>query len=73
MLGIREGVLQARVAAPPVDGQANRALCRLIARRLRVAQSKVAIVRGEKSRNKVVAVEGVSSFALRQALHEPDR
>jgi uncharacterized protein (TIGR00251 family) len=73
LLGIREGVLQARVAAPPVDGQANRALCRLIARRLRVAQSKVAIVRGEKSRNKVVAVEGVSSFALRQALHEPDR
>ncbi len=72
LLGIREGVLQARVAAPPVDGQANRALCRLIARRLRVAQSKVAIVRGEKSRNKVVAVEGVSSFALRQALHEPD-
>ncbi len=73
LLGIREGVLQARVAAPPVDGQANRALCRLIARRLRVAQSKVAIVRGEKSRNKVVAVEGVSSLALRQALHEPDR
>lgn len=73
LLGIREGVLQARVAAPPVDGQANRALCRLIARRLRLAQSKVAIVRGEKSRNKVVAVEGVSSFALRQALHEPDR
>ncbi len=68
LIGMRDGVLQARVTAPPVDGKANRALCRLIAKRLRVAPSKVSVVRGEKSRDKLVRVEGIDAGALREAL-----
>jgi uncharacterized protein len=66
--GIRDGVLQARVSAPPVDGRANRALCRLIAKRVGVAPSRVSIVRGEKSRDKLVQVGGIDSVALQEAL-----
>lgn len=33
LLGVDDGVLAARVSAPPVDGKANRALCKLIAKR----------------------------------------
>jgi uncharacterized protein (TIGR00251 family) len=66
---MRDGVLQARVTAPPVDGKANLSLCRLIAKRLRVAPSKVSVVRGEKSRDKLVRVEGVDTDALREALN----
>jgi uncharacterized protein YggU (UPF0235/DUF167 family) len=48
LFGIEDGVLQARVSAPPVDGKANKALCRLIAKRAGVAPSRVSVVRGAK-------------------------
>jgi uncharacterized protein (TIGR00251 family) len=64
------GVLRARVSAPPVDGKANKALCRLIAKRVGVPPSRVSVVRGEKSRDKVVRVEGVDAVALEKALEE---
>ncbi|MCW2971679.1 MAG: hypothetical protein JWO23_2806, partial [Solirubrobacterales bacterium] len=47
-----------RVAAPALDGRANRALCRLFADRLGVAHSRVVIVRGHRSREKLIQVEG---------------
>lgn len=68
LLGFRDGVLQARVTAPPVEGRANKALCRLIAKRAGVAPSSVSVVRGKKGRDKVVRVEGVEPAALRVAL-----
>jgi uncharacterized protein len=68
LAGMRDGVLQAKVTAPPVDGKANKALCKLIAKRVGVAPSRVSVVRGEKSRDKVVRVEGVDAERLRAAL-----
>lgn len=69
LAGLRDdGVLLARISAPPVDGRANRALCKLIARAAGVAPSKVSIVRGEHSRDKLVRVEDVEPAALRAAL-----
>jgi len=59
LLGLVDGVLQARVSAPPVDGKANKALCRLVAKKVGVAPSRVSIVRGEKSRQKLLLVEGI--------------
>jgi uncharacterized protein (TIGR00251 family) len=66
--GERNGVLLVRVTAPPVDGRANAALCRLIAKRARVGVRRVSVVRGASSREKVVRVEGISSEDLRAAL-----
>lgn len=68
LIGIRDGVLQAKVTAVPVDGKANRALCKLIANRVGVAPSRVSVVRGEKSREKLVRVEGIDAAALEEAL-----
>jgi uncharacterized protein len=68
--GFRDGVLIARVTAPPVDGRANAALCRLIARRAGVAPSRVTIPSGVTSRRKIVQVEGLSDDELRGALGE---
>ena len=68
LLGMRDGVLQARVTPPPVDGKANRALCKLVAKRAGVAPSRVSVVRGEKSRDKLVRVEGVDPTTLKEAL-----
>jgi uncharacterized protein (TIGR00251 family) len=68
IVGRRGDAFVVRVTAPPVDGKANRALCRLIAARAGVAASKVTVVRGEGSRDKLVRVEGVDPAALARAL-----
>jgi uncharacterized protein YggU (UPF0235/DUF167 family) len=68
LVELRDGVLIARVSAAPVDGRANRALCRLIAARVGVATSRVSIVRGERSREKVIRVEGVEPAELADRL-----
>lgn len=68
LLGVRDGVLEAKVTAPPVDGRANKALCKLVAKRIGVAPSRVSVVRGAKSREKVVRVEGVEKARIDAAL-----
>jgi uncharacterized protein YggU (UPF0235/DUF167 family) len=57
-----------RVTAPPVDGKANDALCRLVAKAAGVAPTRVRVIRGHTARDKVLAVEGVDERALRAAL-----
>lgn len=68
IVGERDGVLVVRVTAPPVDGRANEALCRLIAKRARVGVRRVSILRGAGAREKVVRVEGIDPDELRRAL-----
>jgi uncharacterized protein len=68
VVGERAGAVVIRVTAPPVDGRANDALCRLVAKRAGVAPSNVNVVRGHSARDKVVRVEGVDERALRAAL-----
>ena len=67
-MGEREGVLVVRVTAPPVEGRANEALCRLIAKRARVGVRRVSVMRGAGAREKVVRVEGIDAGQLRAAL-----
>ena len=66
--GERAGAVLIRLAAPPVDGKANAALCALIARAAQVPRSRVEIVRGAGSRDKLVRVVGVTERELRRAL-----
>ncbi len=61
-----EGFLRVRVKAPPVDGAANAALIKLIARRLGVPKSKVSLVSGATAHNKVVEIEGVAEAVLKR-------
>ena len=68
VVGERGGAIVIRVTAPPVDGRANEALCRLIAKAAGVAPSSVQIVRGHSSRDKVVRVADVDEAALRGEL-----
>jgi hypothetical protein len=58
--GEYQGALKVRLTAPPVEDRANDALRRLLAVRLNVPVSAVRIVGGEKSRNKRVAVAGIT-------------
>jgi uncharacterized protein len=68
LVEVRDDVLIARVTAPALEGRANRALRRLIARRLDVAPTRVRVVRGERSREKLIEVDGLDADAVRRAL-----
>ncbi len=59
VLGEEGGVLKLEVTAQPVEGKANDAVVKLIARSLDVAPSRVSIVAGHKSKKKRIAVSGV--------------
>ena len=57
--GWEDEVLVVRLTSPPVEGAANTSLVRLVSKTLKIAKGKVRIVAGEKSRNKVLEVNGL--------------
>lgn len=68
IVGERDGALVVRVTAPPLEGRANEALCRLIARQAGVGVRSVSVVGGARAREKRVRVEGLAIAELRRAL-----
>ena len=64
MTGDDRQALAVRLAAAPVDGAANRMLVELLAQKLGIAESRIAIVAGEKSRLKTVRISRLEPEAL---------
>ena len=62
--GEYNGALRIRIAAPPVDGAANRELVRVLAKSFKLPQNAVEIVSGAGSKNKVVRLAGADSARL---------
>jgi uncharacterized protein YggU (UPF0235/DUF167 family) len=62
--GVIDGMLRVRVAAPPVDGAANEALRRLLARELDVPRRAIDVVGGASSRVKTLAIDGLDVGSL---------
>ncbi|MFA6047174.1 MAG: DUF167 domain-containing protein [Phycisphaerales bacterium] len=60
--------LKVKVAAPPEDGKANRALCELLAAALGVPERAVSIVAGASNPEKTARVEGLSAARAREKL-----
>jgi len=59
LAGERAGALVVRLKAPPVEGAANAALVRFLAKSLGIPVSAVEILRGASQRNKLVRVLGI--------------
>jgi hypothetical protein len=70
--GVVEGAVVVFVSAPAHDGRANRATLRLLAKRLGVARSRLRILRGERSRDKLVEVVGIEQRTADAALRLND-
>ena len=61
-------VLKVRVRARPVEGEANAALVKLIAKALCVPKSAVVLQRGGQSRTKTLEIAGLSGDEAKRRL-----
>ena len=68
--GEHDGALRVRIAAPPVEGAANRELTRLLAKSFQLPQKAVEIVSGANSKNKIVRLHGADAAKLEQLVAE---
>ena len=63
-----DGKLVVAVAAPPEDGRANEAVAEVLGESLGVKARDVTIVRGQRSRAKVIEVSGLDEPELRRRI-----
>lgn len=68
VVGEHDGRLKIAVAAPPVDGEANAALCELLSSRLDLPRRDVEVSAGATGRRKTVRCAGVTAEAALAAL-----
>ena len=66
-----EGRLKVRIAAPPVEGEANDELCRFLSKKLRLPKAQIVVLRGETGRNKDLQITGASPQQIVEALKTP--
>jgi uncharacterized protein len=63
--GERAGRLLVCVTAAPVEGRANEALRKLLAKELGIAAGRVSVEGGKNSRDKLVRIEGMTEAEVR--------
>ena len=54
--GLEGDMVKVKLTAPPADGEANKQLISLLSKHLKVPKSRIRIIRGETSRNKLVEI-----------------
>jgi len=59
ILGIHNHCLKIKLTSPPVDGAANQACIKFMAKAFGISPSRVSIVKGETSKNKTIQFEGM--------------
>jgi hypothetical protein len=69
--GEHNGAIKIKLQAPAVEGKANAALRRFLVEKLSIPQRAIVLERGERSRNKVIRVDGLSEEEIRRRLLEP--
>ena len=66
--GEHGGAIKIKLRAPAVAGKANAALVDFLAKRLKVPVRRIVLLRGHKSRDKLVRIDGLSEEELRRRL-----
>jgi uncharacterized protein (TIGR00251 family) len=59
-MGEHGSAIRIKVRAPALEGKANAALRRFLAERLKISEDKIVLESGQKSREKVIHIEGLS-------------
>jgi uncharacterized protein (TIGR00251 family) len=60
--------IKIKLRAPAIEGKANTALHRFLAEKLNIPQRAIVLDRGERSRDKVLRIDGLSEEEVRSRL-----
>ena len=71
VVGVLDGMIKVKVAAPPEKGKANQCLIAFLAKQLGVKKNAIRIVTGQTNPVKHVQIAGVSAEMLRTRLALP--
>jgi uncharacterized protein (TIGR00251 family) len=70
IVGLHGDALKLSITAPPVDGKANEAVSKFVAKIFKVPKSAVSIASGKSSRTKRIHIEGIT-FDTAKAILQP--
>jgi uncharacterized protein (TIGR00251 family) len=68
VVGKHGGAIKIKLCAQAVEGKANAALITFLTERLKVPARTIVVLRGQKSRDKVIQIDGMSEDELRRQL-----
>ncbi|MBN1643488.1 MAG: DUF167 domain-containing protein [Dehalococcoidales bacterium] len=68
VLRFQDGVWHLKIAAPPVEGKANKELIEFLSEILDVSKSRLSIDKGATSRRKLVSIEGLTAEEVERRL-----
>lgn len=69
IIGWEGELLKVRLNAAPEKGKANEALITLLSKKLKIAKSRIHILKGETSRQKLVEIEGETLSSLQEKVN----
>lgn len=64
IIGVHDKALKIKLAAPPIDGAANKKLIAYFSKMLKITKSNITIISGESSKRKRVRITGVDKATL---------
>lgn len=68
LAGIHDRALKLRLTAPPIEGAANAACLAFLVQLFRIQKSRIRIVRGQRSRQKWVRIDGLTRGMILEQL-----
>ena len=68
MVGDHGDAIKIKLRAPAMEGKANAALIRFLAAQLGILPRQIALMRGQKSRDKLIGIKGLSEREVQERL-----
>ena len=68
VMGERGDAIKIKLRAPALEGKANAAMRSFLAEELKISERSIVLERGQKSREKIIHVEGLSEGEVRSRL-----
>ncbi len=69
IVGEYNGALKIKLTSPPVEGEANRRCIEFLSKRFKIAKSNLEIIKGEKSKDKLIKIIGLKRADVLKILH----